>query len=63
MTGEALGIAKQLCAMHWGLSKKLGKAWGLKTDKDRILAIGQRVGEGLMKTLSHKKKSDLKLEM
>jgi len=26
-----------------------GTHWGLKTDKDRILAIGRRLGEGLMK--------------
>jgi len=63
ITGEVLGIAKQLCAMHWGLPKKWARHWGLKTDKARILAIGLRVGEGLMKTLSCKKKSDLKLEM
>ena len=50
---DALGITKK----HWA------RHWGLKTDKDRILAIGRRLGEGLMKTLSRKKKSDLKLEM
>jgi len=50
---DALGITKKNWARHWGL----------KTDKDRILAIGRHVGEGLMKALSHKKKSDLKLEM
>jgi hypothetical protein len=30
ITDEALGIAKQLCAMHWGLPKKLGEALGIK---------------------------------
>jgi len=30
ITGETLGIAKQLCAMHWGLPKKLGEALGIK---------------------------------
>ena len=30
ITDEALGIAKQLCAIHWGLQKKLGDALGIK---------------------------------
>jgi len=47
---DALGITKK----NWA------RRWGLKTDKDRILVIGRRLGEGLMKTLSRKKKSDLK---
>ena len=39
---DALGITKKNWARHWGLN----------TDKDRILAIGRHLGEGLMKTLS-----------
>jgi len=51
---DALGITKK----NWAR-----RHWGLKTHKDRIFAIGRRMGGGLMKTLSRKKKSDLKLEM
>ena len=63
ITDKALGIAKHrrdalgIAKKHWA------RHWGLKTDNDRILAIGRCLGEGLMKTLSRKKKSDLKLEM
>jgi hypothetical protein len=63
ITGEVLGIAEHCARCTGNYQKKWAKHWGLKTEKARILAIGLRVGEGLMKTLSRKKKSDLKLEM
>jgi hypothetical protein len=33
------------------------------SELSQILAIGRRMGEGLMKSLSRKKKSESKLEM
>ena len=50
-TGDALGIAKQL-----------GEVVGIKVGLSLIFSDAAR-GEGLMKSLSRKKKSDSKLEM
>ena len=46
-----------------GIAKKLGEVVGIKVGLSLIFSDRAHVGEGLMKYLSRKKKSDSKLEM